>query len=98
MTSSTTPSGGANSLDRLVQAWQARFTGGLSPASLGLSYFDWLDHLGNTPGNQTRLGEDAWQTWLAEQSCGRIAPPSLGAPTCGYPPLGDAPGTYVLVS
>jgi len=51
----------ASSLDRLVQAWQARFTGGLSPASLLLAYFDWLVHLGNTPGNQARLIEHAWR-------------------------------------
>jgi len=39
-----------------------------------------------------------WQAWLAERSSGRVAPPCPGAPTGGYPPLGEAPGTYVLVS
>jgi len=37
-----------------------------------------------------------WQAWLANRSSGRIAPPPLGAPQCGYPRLADAPGTYVL--
>jgi polyhydroxyalkanoate synthase len=37
-----------------------------------------------------------WQTWLKEHSSGPLAPPLLGAPDRGYPPLGDAPGTYVL--
>jgi polyhydroxyalkanoate synthase len=38
----------------------------------------------------------AWQTWLARHSGGPAAPPPLGAPDRGYPPLGAAPGTYVL--
>ncbi|MGD1075759.1 MAG: alpha/beta fold hydrolase, partial [Thermodesulfovibrionales bacterium] len=38
----------------------------------------------------------AWQDWLAEHSSGRSAPPSLGAADSGYPPLDNAPGTYVL--
>lgn len=47
MTSSADTSVKVSPFDRLVQAWQARFTGGLSPASLELAYFDWLLHLGN---------------------------------------------------
>ncbi|MEX2643936.1 MAG: alpha/beta fold hydrolase [Acetobacterales bacterium] len=38
----------------------------------------------------------AWQAWLAERSTGRTTPPAMGAPGAGYPPLGDAPGSYVL--
>ncbi len=38
----------------------------------------------------------AWQAWLAERSARRAARPAMGAPGDGYPPLGDAPGTYVL--
>ncbi len=38
----------------------------------------------------------SWQAWLAQHSSGREAPPAMGAPACGYPPLGAAPGTYVL--
>ena len=37
-----------------------------------------------------------WEAWLAKRSSGQVALPSLGAPQCGYPLLGDAPGTYVL--
>jgi polyhydroxyalkanoate synthase len=38
-----------------------------------------------------------WCAWLARQSSGRrVAPPPMGAPEAGYPPLADAPGTYVL--
>jgi polyhydroxyalkanoate synthase len=39
----------------------------------------------------------AWQTWLEEHSSGPIsAQQALGSPDRGYPPLGEAPGTYVL--
>ena len=37
----------------------------------------------------------AWSRWLEERSSGRIAPPPLGLPGAG--PLGDAPGSYVLM-
>lgn len=64
MTTSKTTDGNFTNFDRLVQAQQARFTGGLSPASLLLAYFDWLVHFSNTPGNQARLVEQAWQDTL----------------------------------
>ncbi len=38
----------------------------------------------------------AWQDWLVDHSSGRMPLPSLGASERGYPPLDDAPGTYVL--
>ena len=38
----------------------------------------------------------AWCAWLAEHSLAEMAPPSLGAPGKGYPPLNNAPGQYVL--
>jgi polyhydroxyalkanoate synthase len=39
----------------------------------------------------------AWQAWLQEHSSVPVAAPqAMGAPERGYPPLGDAPGTYVL--
>lgn len=39
----------------------------------------------------------AWVSWLAQHSGGeRVAPPAMGAPAKGYPPLEPAPGTYVL--
>ncbi|MCU4117927.1 PHA/PHB synthase family protein [Variovorax sp. N23] len=36
----------------------------------------------------------AWQQWLAGRSGRRVKPPRMGA--TGYPPLADAPGSYVL--
>jgi polyhydroxyalkanoate synthase len=38
----------------------------------------------------------AWQAWLQEHSSTVVAARTAGAPDHGYPPLGDAPGTYVL--
>jgi polyhydroxyalkanoate synthase len=36
-----------------------------------------------------------WSDWLAAHSGALVAPPAMGAPQAGYPPLGDAPGSYV---
>ena len=36
------------------------------------------------------------ERWLAEHSSSLVAPPSMGAPEKGLPPLCDAPGTYVF--
>jgi len=38
----------------------------------------------------------AWREWLAERSSSRVPPPVTGAAGKGFPPLGDAPGEYVL--
>ncbi|MBS0518483.1 MAG: polyhydroxyalkanoic acid synthase [Proteobacteria bacterium] len=40
----------------------------------------------------------ALAAWLGDHSGEPAPPPSLGATEGGYPPLGDAPGTYVLES
>ena len=37
----------------------------------------------------------AWTRWLDEHSTGRVAPPALGSPQAGLPPLDAAPGRYV---
>lgn len=44
-------------LDRLIRAWQARFTLGISPESLLLPFFDWAAHLANSPGKGLELFE-----------------------------------------
>jgi polyhydroxyalkanoate synthase len=37
-----------------------------------------------------------WVDWLSGHSGEPTAPPLMGAPELGYPPLGEAPGLYVL--
>jgi len=49
------------SADRMLQAWQARLTGGLSPVSLSLAGFDWLAHLAGMPGRQAELAVHGWR-------------------------------------
>ena len=40
----------------------------------------------------------AWQDWLIQHSAEhQVSPPPLGAPDKGLHPVGDAPGTYVLL-
>ncbi|WP_341912183.1 alpha/beta fold hydrolase [Ferrovibrio terrae] len=38
-----------------------------------------------------------WLAWLHAASGPPVMPPAMGAPAAGYPPLTDAPGSYVLV-
>jgi polyhydroxyalkanoate synthase len=59
-------------LDRVLHAAQAKLTGGLSPASLGLAWADWFFHLAGQPGRQLALAESAAAdlTALARQMLG----------------------------
>ncbi len=54
----------AEVLDRLMHAWQARFTSSLSPAALMLAFADWAAHLANAPGKQAALVEKAVRKWV----------------------------------
>jgi polyhydroxyalkanoate synthase len=47
------------SLDRLLQSMLGRMTLGVSPASVGLAYFDWALHMALAPGKQQELTEKA---------------------------------------
>ena len=38
----------------------------------------------------------AWVEWLAARSGQPVPPPPMGSPACGYAPVCDAPGQYVL--
>ena len=38
---------------------------------------------------------EEWGCWLAAQSSDKARPPRMGATEKGYPPLCDAPGTYI---
>ena len=46
-------------LDRLLHAWQARVTRGVSPTSLTVAFLDWAVHLAGSPGAQQRLADKA---------------------------------------
>ena len=59
-------------MDRVLQAWRARATGGISPVGFSLAYLDWLAHLASMPGRQTELAADAWRG--AIELAGRAAP------------------------
>jgi polyhydroxyalkanoate synthase len=48
-------------LDRTLQAGQARLTGGLSPVALSLAWWDWAAQLAGRPGRQAELAAAAWQ-------------------------------------
>jgi poly[(R)-3-hydroxyalkanoate] polymerase subunit PhaC len=54
----------AEVIDRLMHAWQARFTLSISPAALMVSFFDWGLHLANAPGKQAALVEKAVRKWV----------------------------------
>jgi len=47
------------SVDRLLQSILGRFTLGVSPASVGLDYFDWALHMALSPGKGQELAEKA---------------------------------------
>jgi len=63
-------------LDRVLHSWQSRLTQGLSPASLGLAFWDWWVHLANSPGRQAELAADGLQRWweLVAAAGGRSDP------------------------
>jgi polyhydroxyalkanoate synthase len=50
--------------DRLVRAYGARATFGLSPVSLGLAFGDWLAHVAASPGKQSDLVRKAARKWI----------------------------------
>ncbi len=49
----------AENLDRAFNAGLAQLTLGISPASLTMSYLDWLVHLATSPGKQLQLAQKA---------------------------------------
>lgn len=68
--------GRADGFDRLLHAWQAQFTGGVSPTGIALAWWDWALHLGNAPGKQFELAESAVAaTTRFLQQAGQLAVP-----------------------
>jgi len=50
-------------LDRLLHAWQSRFTGGRSPSTVALACLDWAAHAANAPFQTADLGRSAMAQW-----------------------------------
>jgi len=67
------------SFDRPLQAAIARLTAGLSPASLGLAYVDWAQHILLSPDKQIALAHKVADSWLAFI---RYCPRACAEPDC----------------
>ncbi len=50
-------------LDRILHAWQSRFTGGRSPSTLALAFMDWAAHAVDAPFTTAALGQSALKQW-----------------------------------
>ncbi len=73
-------------LDRMLHAWQSRFTGGRSPSTVGLAFLDWAAHAANAPFQTAELGRTALAQWH------RLAHAAMGGgkrdrAAAGRPPL-----------
>jgi len=49
--------------DRILHAWQSRFTGGRSPSTVALALMDWAAHASNAPFTTSALGRSAFKQW-----------------------------------
>lgn len=76
-------------IDRMREAVTAPWTGGLSPASLALAYFDWSIHLASAPGKHMELLDKAVRKAgrLVAQCASVVANPNT--PPCIEPLPGD---------
>jgi polyhydroxyalkanoate synthase len=72
----------ADITDRSLHAAIARFTGGLSPASLAHAYFDWTMHLAYSPGKRLQLVDKAVRksVRLANYAARRVLEPGNTTP------------------
>ncbi|HVC59701.1 MAG TPA: alpha/beta fold hydrolase [Acetobacteraceae bacterium] len=70
-------------LDRLLHAWQSRFTGGRSPSTVSLAFRDWAAHAMNAPFQTADLGRTALAQWQ------RLAQAAMQGKTAIAPRPGD---------
>ena len=61
----------------------------------GDRYLDPDAYLATAPSKEGSWWPE-WVSWLNARSGASVAPPAMGAAQAGYPPLSDAPGSYVL--
>ena len=52
---------GLSSVDRALEVWRGRLTGGVSPIAYSLAGLDWFAHTAGAPGRQARLAAQAWR-------------------------------------
>jgi polyhydroxyalkanoate synthase len=52
-------------LDRLLNAWRGKLTGGFSAEAIGLAFADWLSALATHPHRQSELFREALANWEA---------------------------------
>lgn len=70
-------------VDRMCEAINAQFTGGVSPTSLALAFFDWSIHLAAAPGKRMELVDKALRktarlsTYLAATTADSATPPCI---------------------
>lgn len=76
-------------LDRLIHAYQAHLTGGLSPAGLQQAFADWAIHLADAPGKQADLARKAFRKWVRFLYFAMRAPMAADMPPAIEPLAGD---------
>jgi polyhydroxyalkanoate synthase len=79
----------AASVDRVLRAFAARATLGISPAAVSLAFIDWWQHLASSPGKQLELGRKAFRKWLRYSDFLARAAREEKAATCIEPLAGD---------
>lgn len=72
-------------LDRMLHAWENRFTGGRSPSAVSLAFRDWAAHAANAPFQTAELACAALAQWLRLM---RIAMGGEKAIACRHPRRG----------
>ncbi|MBK1840519.1 polyhydroxyalkanoic acid synthase [Azospirillum sp. YIM B02556] len=80
---------GGDVVDRLVHAWQGRFTLSISPSAVTLAFADWAMHLGNAPGKQAVLADKAVRKLVRLMVYAGAAAVDRDTPPCIDPLPGD---------
>nr|WP_294529849.1 alpha/beta fold hydrolase [uncultured Rhodopila sp.] len=70
-------------VDQWLHAWQSRFTGGRSPATVALAYLDWAAHAANAPNQTAELTRTGLEQW------NRLVRIAMGIEPKLTPPPGD---------
>lgn len=76
-------------IDRMREALTAQSTGGISPASLALAFFDWSIHLASAPGKRLELIDKASRKAARLMAHCTAAARNPDAPPCIEPLPGD---------